>query len=273
MPFIETKDSVRIFYHDWGTGQPVVFVHGWTIGADSWEYQTTFLASHGGRCIAYDQRGGGRSDKPWDGYDYDTLADDLAALLEQLDLREVTLVGHSMGCGEITRYLSRHGAGRVAKTVLIAPTTPYLIKTVDNPGGIEITLFYDALTQLMADRPKYVADIALGFFGQGLPDCHVSPEMMQWGINLSLQASLKATIDLFRTNTEADLRQDMSAFTMPTLILHGDADDTAPLELTGQATAAAIKNSRLIVYEGAPHGVFLTHTDRINSDLLVFIQE
>ncbi|MBC8136877.1 MAG: alpha/beta hydrolase [Fibrella sp.] len=273
MPFIETSDGVRLFYHDWGTGQPVVFVHGWTIGADSWEYQTTFLASHGLRCIAYDQRGGGRSSQPWDGYGYDTLADDLAALLDQLDLYEATLVGHSMGCGEIARYLSRYGSSRVSKTVLISTTTPHLVKTTDNPDGIEITLFYETLTRLIADRPKYLADIAPGFFGQGLPGCAVSPEMAQWGINLALQASLKASIDLFRTNAEGDLRADMGAFTVPTLIIHGDADTTATIELTARKTASAIANSRLAVYEGAPHGLFLTHTERLNSDLLGFIQE
>lgn len=273
MPFLQTADGVSLFYHDWGTGRPVVFVHGWTIGADSWEYQTVPLASHGIRCIAYDQRGCGRSDQPWDGYDYDTLADDLEVILARLDLRDVVLVGHSMGCGEITRYLARHGASRVAKTVLIAPTTPCLVRAPDNPGGIDVNLFYDMLTQLLADRPKYIASIAPGFFGEGLSDCSVSAGMSRWGINLCLQSSLKASIDLFRTNSEADLRSDMGVFTMPTLILHGDADTSAPLDLTGRATASAIKNSRLIVYENAPHGLFLTHADRINRDLLAFLQE
>ncbi|MBC7805631.1 MAG: alpha/beta hydrolase [Akkermansiaceae bacterium] len=273
MPFLETTGGVRLFYHDWGAGRPVVFVHGWTIGADSWEYQTTFLASHGLRCVAYDQRGGGRSDQPWDGYDYDTLADDLATVMGKLDLWDVTLVGHSMGCAEIARYLSRHGSRRVAKTVLLAPTTPCLVKTPDNPDGVDRTIFYGMLDRLLSDRPRYLADIAPGFFGQGLPGCDVSPEMAQWGIDLAQKASLRASIELFRTNAEGDLRADMDAFTMPTLIIHGTADTTAPIELTARKTAAAIKDSRLTIYENAPHGLFLTHAERVNRDLLAFTQE
>ena len=270
--FIETRDRVSLFYKDWGTGNPVVFVHGWALGADMWEYQMPSLAGKGLRCIAYDKRGCGRSGQPWGGYDFDTFADDLAMLIEQLDLREVTLVGHSMGCGDITRYLSRHGAERVARAALVAPTTPFILRTADNPEGLEKSVFDNIVAELCRDRPRFLAASAPAFFGTGGPNSPVSQEMIQWAVGLFFQASPKAMTDMIRAMSETDLRKDMHAFTVPTLIIHGDADQGAPIDLTGRRTAQAIPGSELKVYEGAAHGLFITEKDRLNTDLLAFIQ-
>ena len=270
-PYIEAADGTSLFYKDWGTGEPVVFVHGGQLGADMWEYQMTPLASQGLRCVAYDRRGCARSSQPDHGYDFDTLADDLAALIEQLDLRQVTLVGHSMGCGDIARYLSRHGAGRVARAVLVAPTTPFLLKTADNPDGVDKAVFDAMVAELSEDRPRYLADAAPALFGVGLPNVSVSPEMVRWGVGLALRASPKATIEMTRTFAETDLRPDMPAFTVPTLVVHGAGDRSAPLELCGRKTAEAIPESRFEVYDTG-HGLFITEKDRLNRDLLGFIQ-
>jgi non-heme chloroperoxidase len=268
IPYIDTRDGTSLFYKDWSTGRPVVFVHGWALGADMWEYQMPYLAGQGLRCIAYDKRGSGRSSQPWDGYDFDTFADDLAAVIEHLDLREVTLVGHSMGCGDITRYLSRHGAGRVARAALVAPTTPFILRTADNPEGLDKSVFDSIVAELGRDRPRFLAAGAPAFFGTE----SISPEMIQWAVGLFFHASPKAMTDMIRTMSEPDLRGDMPAFTVPTLILHGDADQGAPLGLTGRKTAQAIPRSELKVYEGAAHGLFITEKDRLNADLLAFIQ-
>lgn len=270
MPFLETNGT-RLHYQDWGAGRPVVFIHGWAIGGGSWEYQALPLADQSLRCITYDQRGCGQSDDPGGGHDYDTLSDDLAALIEHLDLRGAVLVGHSMGGGVIARYLSRHGAGRVARIALAATTTPFPMKTVDNPDGFDVSALEDALARMRQDRALYVADIASGFFGAGLPGCSASPEMTQWGISLTMQASPKASVEMLRTSFSTDQRADLGAVTVPTLVLHGDMDQSCPLDLTGRETARLISDSRLAVYEGAPHGFLLTHKDRFNSDLLAFI--
>ena len=270
--FIETRDRVSLFYKDWGTGNPVVFVPGWALGADMWEYQMPSLAGKCFRCVAYDKRGCGRSSQPWGGYDFDIFADDLAMLIEQLDLREVTLVGHSMGCGDITRYLSRHGADRVARAAFVAPTTPFILKTADNPEGLEKSVFDNIVAELGRDRPRFLAASATAFFGTGGPNSPVSQEMIRWAVGLFFQASPKAMTDMIRAMSETDLRKDMDAFTVPTLIIHGDADQGAPIDLTGRRIAQAIAGSQLKVYQGAAHGLFITEKDRLNADLLAFIQ-
>jgi non-heme chloroperoxidase len=270
-PFIE-RDDVSLFYQDWGTGPPVVFVHGWALGGDMWEYQTTHLTRRGLRCIAYDKRGCGRSSQPGQGYDFDTFADDLAALVEQLGLREVTLVAHSMGGGDVARYLSRHGPGRVARAVLIGSITPFLLKTEDNPEGVDKTVFEGMVAELSKDRPHYLAATTPTFFGVGLPDVSVSPEIMQWGVDLALRASPLATIEMVRAFSTADFRRDMRAFTIPTLIVHGGADQSVPFVLSGAKTARLISGSQLKLYEGAAHGLFITHKDRLNGDLLAFVK-
>lgn len=266
-PFIETSDRTSLFYKDWGTGKPILFIHGWALNSDMWQYQMLHLASQGLRCIAYDQRGHGRSSDPGQGYDYDRLADDLAAVIEQLNLREVTLVGHSMGGGEVVRYLSRHGNSRIARVVLLASATPFMLKTADNPDGVDKKIFDHMHAMWSRDFPKWLADNARPFF---VPE--TSPEMVQWGVRMCLQSSLKALIDCNQEVTQTDFRAELRKITVPTLVIHGDADQSTPLELTGRKTARLIQGSRLKVYEGAPHGLFVTHIDRLNRDLLAFIK-
>jgi pimeloyl-ACP methyl ester carboxylesterase len=267
MPFIETRDGTRLFYKDWGTGPATVFVHSWALRSDMWDYQMTYLTARGIRCIAYDQRGHGRSDQPGHGYEYDTLADDLEAALDHLDLRDVTLVGHSMGGAEIVRYLSRHGAGRIARFVLIAPMTPFILKTADNPDGVDRSIFDYVRAVQCEDFPRWAADNALTFF---VPE--TSPELVAWGLRMFLQTPLKVAIDCSYAIQETDLRAEMAGITAPSLIIHGDADLTAPIDFTGRRSAHLLPNSRLIVYEGARHGLMFTHIERLNRDLLAFIE-
>jgi pimeloyl-ACP methyl ester carboxylesterase len=266
-PFIVTRDGANLFYKDWGNGKPVVFVHSWALDSDMWQYQMIHLAGQGLRCVAYDNRGHGRSSDPGQGYDYDTLADDLAAALDHLNLRDVSLVSHSMGCGVVVRYLSRHGSRRVARAALVAPTTPFLLKTEDNPDGLDKRIFEQLRAMWRRDFPKWLADNAGPFFRP-----ETSPEMIQWGLKMGMRASLKAVIDCNRAVTETDFRAELTKITMPALIIHGDQDVSAPLELTGRKTAQLIPGGRLKVYEGAPHGLFITHMDRLNRDLHDFIK-
>jgi len=266
-PFIVTRDGASLFYKDWGKGKPVVFVHGWALNSDMWQYQMIHLADQGLRCVAHDRRGHGRSSDPGQGYDYDTLADDLAAVIEGLGLREITLVGHSMGGGEVVRYLSRHGAKRVARAVLVAPSTPFILKTADNPDGVDKSVFESLRAMWSKDLPKWLAENARPFF---TPE--TSTEMIQWGVRMCQQASLKALLDCNRADTETDFRAELPKITVPTLIIHGDKDVSTPLELTGRKTARLIPGSQLEVYEGAPHGLMFTHMDRLNRDLLAFIK-
>jgi non-heme chloroperoxidase len=271
-PFIQTADGTKLFYKDWGTGKPVIFIHGWAMNSDMWQYQMIDLAGQGFRCITYDRRGHGRSDHPWQGYDYDTLADDLAALIKQLELQKITLVAHSMGGGEIVRYLSRHGANRIAQIVFVGATTPFLLKTADNPQGLDKGLFEKLRTTMSKDLPHFLAYGAPGFFGAGQGKALVSPEMMQWAVNLCLQSSPKALLDCNRVVTETDFRAEIRKITIPTLVIHGDADQSAALEITGRRTAQLIQGSQFKIYEGAPHGLFITHMERFNRDLLAFIK-
>ena len=270
MPFIDAVDGTQIFYVDGGSGKPVVFVSSAWLSSRMWELQMTPLVDQGLRCVAYDRRGHGRSDWPWDGYDYDTLADDLATLLERLDLRDVTLVGYSAGCGEIVRYLTRHGAGRVARVALIAGTTPFLMQTDDNPDGVPRALMQADLERRTADPPRWFAEQAGGFFGLGLPGVAVSPERAQFTIQQCLDCSARATSAFFLTAFTTDLRPELRALTVPTLVIHGDRDVQAPLEICGRKTAHLVAGSTLNVYENAAHGLFITHAERLNADLLAF---
>lgn len=259
---IETRDGVRLFLRDWGEGRPVVFVHGWSLASDAWQYQMIDLAGRGLRCVAYDRRGHGRSSDPGRGFDYDSMADDLAAVLDQLDLRHVVLVGQSMGAGDAVRYLTRHGARRVERLVLVSPATPFLLKAPDNPDGVEQRVFDAVRAKLSADLPKWMADNSPPYF---LPE--TPPETFQWGFRIGYQASLKALVDGYRTLSETDLRADLRAIAIPTVVIHGDRDHSAPLDFTGRRTAALIPGAELRVYEGAPHGLFVTHRERLNRDL------
>ena len=271
MPYFEAKDGTQLYYNDWGTGKPVVLIHGWPLNSDSWEYQSVFLASQGLRVIAYDRRGFGKSAQPWSGYDYDTLADDLAALLDKLDLHDATLVGFSMGGGEVARYLARHGAARVSKAVLLAAVTPFLLKTDDHPEGVDRSVFDQMIDGLQKDRPGFLATFGKQFFGAGMLNFSVSSEILQWASMMALHASPKATLDCVRAFSETDFRADLRAITVPTLIIHGDADATVPIDVAGRAAAALIPNAEFKEYGGAPHALFYTERDRLNEDLLAFI--
>lgn len=273
MPFIQARDGTNLFYTDWGSGPPVVMLHGWPLSSDMWEYQRPFLSNHGLRTIAYDRRGFGRSDQPWSGYDYDTFADDLAAVLEKLDLTGVTLVGFSMGGGEVARYLSRHGSQRIAKAVLLAAVTPFLLKTDDNPDGAGQEVFDEMVEGLNKDRPHFLAGFGKDkFMNAALTHQKASVEGLLWTQQIALMASPKATIDCVRAFSATDFRPDLASFTVPTLIIHGNHDKTVPLEISGQKAAQMIPGSRLIEYDGAPHGLFVTDKDRLNADLLDFIR-
>jgi len=271
MPFFVANDGTELFYKDWGTGRPVVFLHGWPLNADMWDYQMVPLVRAGLRTVAYDRRGFGRSDQPGEPFTYDTLADDLAALLEELDLSEVTLVGFSMGGGEVARYLSRHGTGRIARVMLVASVVPYLLKSADNPDGVDRAVFDDMVEGLEKDRPGFLAAFARTFYGVGLIHPSLSTEFLHWSGNLALQASALSTIDCVRLFSETDFRPDLAAFTVPTAIIHGSGDKTVPIDLTGRKAAAAVPGATFIAYDGAPHGLFYTERARLTADLLDFI--
>lgn len=265
---VTARDGTRLFVRDWGDGAPVVFVASWSLPSDSWAYQMLALREQGLRCVAYDRRGHGRSDDPGRGYDFDTLADDLACVLEALDLRDATLVGFSMGGGEIMRCLSRHGGARVARAVLIGTTTPMLARAADNPGGMDpAALAAFRAGPLMQDFPRWVDENMDPFV---TPE--VSPGTRNWVRDMALRSSAVALLECSRAIGGADFRAELPLIETPVLLIHGDQDPTCPLELTGRATAALLPRARLAVYEGAPHGLFLTHRDRLNADLLAFAQ-
>lgn len=271
MPYVKADDRPVLFYRDWGTGRPVLFCSAWALTSAEFQHQMAELVERGFRTIGFDRRGHGRSDDPGAGYDYDTLADDLAALIEHLDLHELTLVGHSMGGGEIVRYLSRHGDRRVARIVLLAATPPFLLKTESNPDGVDGSRFEAVRAVWRTDFPQWLEDSQGPYLGDGLPGCAVSESTRRWTMNDMLTTSLQAAIDCNRAVVETDFRDELRAIELPTLIIHGDHDASAPIELTGHRQAELIPNSRLHVYEGAPHGLYLTHGARIINDLVAFI--
>ncbi len=250
----------------------MVFVPGWCLSADMWEYQMVPLAEAGFRCISYDVRGCGRSDQPGGGYDLDTLADDLAAVIEGLELRDAALVGHSAGSAQILRYLSRHGAARVARISLISSTAPYLIRADDNPDGVDGAILEEMISGLRRDRPKWAAALASPWFGAGLPGVSVSPELLDWAVRMFLQASPRAAIETIRAVYTTDLRPDARATTVPTLIVHGDSDVMVPFEASARRLAGEIPHAELKVYENASHGPFVSHKERLNRDLLTFLR-
>ena len=271
MPYVNAADGTPLFYNDWGAGKPVVLIHGWPLNQDMWEYQAPVLAASGYRVIAYDRRGFGRSGQPWSGYDYDTMADDLASVMDTLDLQDATLVGFSMGGGEVARYLSRHGAKRVAKAVLLAAVTPMLLQTPSNPDGAPQDVFTKMLDGLAADRPNFLASFGKQFMGAGLLNFTVTTEILEWCLWQAMAASPKATTDCVRAFSATDFRGDMAAFTVPTLVIHGTSDATVPIGLSGRVSAKMIPGSMLLEYDGAPHGLFFTHKDKLNADLLAFL--
>ncbi len=271
MGTITTSDGVSIYYKDWGAGQPVVLSHGWPLCADSWEAQAFHLASNGFRVITHDRRGHGRSSQPWDGNDMDHYADDLAQLVETLDLRDMILMGFSTGGGEITRYVGRHGTGRVAKLGLIAAVPPLMLKTAENPGGLPIEVFDGIREGSIADRSKLYRDIASGpFFGFNRPGAVVSQGMIDAFWLQGMMAGHKNAYDSIAAFSATDFTADLPKFDRPTLILHGDDDQIVPIDASARAAAKLVPHAKLVVYEGAPHGLTDTHKDRLNADLLAF---
>lgn len=264
--FIRVNDDTALHYRDWGSGAPLVFLSGWTLNADMWAYQSVPLAREGFRCVAYDRRGHGRSSDPGRGYDYDTLADDLEAVLDTLDLSRVTLIGHSFASGEIVRYLSRHGARRVAGIVLLSPaSTPYLLKTGDNPHGLDASLFAASLDEMLSSFPDWIERRAQAYFEPG-----TSRAAIQWTADMMLRASLHAAVQLARIQTSTDFRRELAHIEVPALVLHGDTDASAPLELTGAPTAALLARASLRVYEGGTHGMYLNQAARVSADIAAF---
>jgi non-heme chloroperoxidase len=271
MPFITTNDGVEIFYKDWGAGQPVVLSHGWPLQSDSWESQQLHLANNGFRAIAHDRRGHGRSTQVWDGNDMDHYADDLAAVIEALDLHDVILVGFSTGGGEVARYIGRHGTARVAKAVLVSAVPPFMLKTDDNPGGVPIEVFDGLRDGSLADRSQLYRDLADGpFFNNNRPDANVSQGMRDAFWRQGLQAGHKNAYDSIAAFSATDMREDLKKFDVPTLVIHGDDDQIVPIDVGGRASAALIPGAELNVYKGAPHGITDTHKEQLNADLLAF---
>jgi non-heme chloroperoxidase len=272
MSTIKTKDGTEIYYKDWGTGRAVVFSHGWPLSADAWDPQMLFLAENGYRVIAHDRRGHGRSSQPWNGNEMDTYADDLAALVESLNLTNVTLVGHSTGGGEVARYLGRHGSKRVAQAVLIGAVPPLMLKTPKNPGGLPMSVFDEIRAGVLADRSQYFIDFSLPFYGYNKPGAKVSQGVRDSFWVQGMQCSIKGAYDCIKAFSETDFTEDLQNIDVPTLILHGDADQIVPIGAAALMSAKLVKDATLKVYPNAPHGMCTTLADQINGDLLAFLQ-
>jgi non-heme chloroperoxidase len=272
MSMITTKDGTQIYYKDWGTGQPVVFSHGWPLNTDSWEAQMVFLASNGFRCIGHDRRGHGRSSQPWGGNDMDTYADDLATLIDTLDLKDAILVGFSTGGGEVARYIGRHGMTRLAKAALVAAVPPLMLKTEANPGGLPIEVFDNIRAGVIADRSQFFKDITTPFFGANRPGAKVSQGMRDAFWLQGMQAGHKNVLDCIKAFSETDFTADLKKFDLPTLVLHGDDDQIVPIGASALASSKLVRNATLKIYPGAPHGLTDTHKDQLNADLLAFFK-
>jgi len=273
MGTITVKDGTQIYYKDWGSGQPVVFSHGWPLNADSWEAQMVFLASNGNRCIAHDRRGHGRSSQPWSGNEMDTYADDLSELIETLDLKDAVLIGFSAGGGEVARYIGRHGTQRLAKAVLISAVPPLMLKTAANPGGLPMEKFDEIRHGSSADRSQFYKDLASGpFFGANRPGAKVSQGMIDSFWLQGMQAGHKNTFDCIKAFSETDFTEDLKKFDVPTLIIHGDDDQIVPISAAALSSSKLVRNATLKIYRGAPHGLADTHKNQLNADLLSFLK-
>jgi non-heme chloroperoxidase len=272
MPTITTKDGTQIYYKDWGSGQPIVFSHGWPLSADAWEDQMFFLANNGYRCIAHDRRGHGRSSQPWHGNDMDTYADDLAELVTQLNLTNAVHIGHSTGGGEVTRYIGRHGTKRVAKAVLIGAVPPVMIKKESNPGGTPVEAFDAIRKSVLTDRSQFWKDLSMPFYGYNRPGAKISEGVRESFWLQSMMAGMPASYFCVKAFSETDMTEDLKKFDVPTLILHGDDDQIVPIADSAMLSSKLVKNAKLTVYPGAPHGLATTHKDKLNADLLAFIK-
>jgi non-heme chloroperoxidase len=272
MGSITTQDGTQLYYKDWGSGQPIVFSHGWPLSADAWADQMFYLGERGYRTIAHDRRGHGRSSQPWHGNDMDTYADDLAALIEALDLQDAVLVGHSTGGGEVARYLGRHGTRRVAKAVLVSAIPPLMLKTAANPGGLPLETFDQLRAGLLADPSQFYQDLSAPFYGANRAGAHVSQGLRDSFWLQSMQAGLKNAYDCIQAFSETDLTEDLKRFDVPTLIIHGDDDQIVPIGDSALLSAKLVPSATLKVYPGAPHGLPSTHKDRLNEDLFAFVR-
>ncbi len=273
MSYITTKDNTKLFYKDWGSGKPVIFLHGWPLSSDSWDDQAMAIADAGFRCISYDRRGFGRSSHPWDGYDYNTLADDLAAVIEQTGAVDACLVGFSMGGGEVARYMSRYAGKSIAKAVLVSSIVPYMLKTEDNPSGTEQGVFDDMAMAMKDDRAAFFAGFFKTFYGVSLISHQTSHEVLEWSRSVSMLANLKATLACAQAFSTTDFRPDLAAFKVPTLIIHGTEDKTVPIDASGRAAENAIAHAKLIEYIDSPHGLLVTDKHRVTNDLLAFLHD
>jgi non-heme chloroperoxidase len=272
MNTITVKDGTTIYFKDWGTGQPIVFSHGWPLTADAWDAQMLFFGERGYRVIAHDRRGNGRSSQSWDGNDMDTYADDLAALFEKLDLKEAVMVGHSTGGGEVARYLGRHGTKRVAKAVLAAAVPPLMLKTDKNPGGLPMSAFDGIRAGVAGDRSQFYKDLTLPFYGYNRPNAKISEGVRENFWLQGMLGSVKSQYDTVKAFSETDFTEDLKKIDIPTLVLHGDDDQIVPIDAAGRMSTKLVKNAKLKVYPGFPHGMCQIHPDEINADLLAFIQ-
>jgi non-heme chloroperoxidase len=273
MSTITTKDGTQIYYNDWGTGQPVVFSHGWPLSAEAFEDQMFFLAERGYRCIAHDRRGHGRSSQPWNGNEMDTYADDLAALVEKLDLKNAIHVGHSTGGGEVARYIGRHGTKRVAKAVLVSAVPPLMLKTPANPAGLPIEVFDGLRASVQADRSQFFKDLSLPFYGYNRPGAKISQGVRDSFWLQGMLCGFPAAYECIKAFSETDFTEDLKKFDVPTLILHGDDDQIVPIVAAGLLSSKIVKGATLKVYPGFPHGMCTTQKDIINSDLLAFFKQ
>jgi non-heme chloroperoxidase len=269
---ITTADGTEIFYKDWGSGQPVVFSHGWPLNADAWDDQLVLVASNGYRAIAHDRRGHGRSSQPWNGNDMDTYADDLAALIDTLDLKDAVLVGHSTGGGEVTRYIGRHGTSRLAKAALVGAVPPLMLKTAANPGGLPIEAFDQIRAGVSGDRSQFYKDLSAPFYGANRPGSQVSQGVREAFWRWSMQVGLKGALDCIKAFSETDMTEDLKKFDIPTLILHGDDDQIVPIADSALLSSKIVNDATLKIYPGAPHGLMSTHKDQFNADLLSFLR-